>query len=89
MTATAGGRWPAIPVAEWQDTRDTLHLYTQVVGKSQAVTLDVTNMKDVIEGLRAKGVRIAVEPDVQPWGTNAAILDSEDNWILLVEQPKQ
>lgn len=26
-------RWPSIPVAGWQDTRDTLHLYTQVVGK--------------------------------------------------------
>jgi hypothetical protein len=26
-------RWPAIPVAGWQDTRDTLHLYAQVVGK--------------------------------------------------------
>ncbi len=25
--------WPPIPVADWQDTRDTLHLYTQVVGK--------------------------------------------------------
>lgn len=25
--------WPSIPVADWQDTRDTLHLYTQVVGK--------------------------------------------------------
>ncbi len=26
-------RWPAIPVAEWRDTRDTLQLYAQVVGK--------------------------------------------------------
>jgi hypothetical protein len=26
-------RWPALPVAAWQDTRDTLQLYTQVVGK--------------------------------------------------------
>jgi hypothetical protein len=26
-------RWPAIPVADWQGTRDTFHLYTQVVGK--------------------------------------------------------
>jgi hypothetical protein len=26
-------RWPSIPVADWQDTRDTLQLYTQVVGK--------------------------------------------------------
>jgi len=25
--------WPALPIAEWQDTRDTLHLWTQVVGK--------------------------------------------------------
>lgn len=25
--------WPSIPVADWQDTRDTLQLYTQVVGK--------------------------------------------------------
>ena len=32
MTDTAR-RWPSIPVADWQDTRDTLHLYTQVVGK--------------------------------------------------------
>jgi hypothetical protein len=26
-------RWPSIPVADWVDTRDTLQLYTQVVGK--------------------------------------------------------
>ena len=26
-------RWPALPVAGWEDTRDTLHLWTQVVGK--------------------------------------------------------
>lgn len=30
---TNSERWPSIPVAAWQDTRDTLHLYTQVVGK--------------------------------------------------------
>ena len=26
-------RWPALPYGEWKDTRDTLHLWTQVVGK--------------------------------------------------------
>lgn len=26
--------WPALPVAGWQDTRDTLHLWSQVVGKT-------------------------------------------------------
>jgi len=28
----AGG-WPEVPVAAWESTRDTLHLWTQVVGK--------------------------------------------------------
>jgi len=26
-------RWPELPLAAWQDTRDTLHLWTQAVGK--------------------------------------------------------
>jgi hypothetical protein len=25
--------WPALPVESWQDTRDTLHMWTQIVGK--------------------------------------------------------
>src|SRR5216683_6895008 len=25
--------WPALPLADWAETRDTLHLWTQVVGK--------------------------------------------------------
>jgi len=25
--------WPALPYEEWRETRDTLHMYTQVVGK--------------------------------------------------------
>ena len=33
MVDTERGRWPSIPVDAWLDTRDTLHLYTQVVGK--------------------------------------------------------
>jgi len=34
---TGAGRereaWPALPVAQWQATRDTLHMWTQIVGK--------------------------------------------------------
>jgi Family of unknown function (DUF5996) len=26
--------WPALPAAEWEPTRDTLHMWTQIVGKS-------------------------------------------------------
>ncbi len=25
--------WPALPLAEWRETRDTLHMWTQIVGK--------------------------------------------------------
>ena len=28
-----GESWPALPYGEWRDTRDTLHMYTQVIGK--------------------------------------------------------
>ncbi len=27
--------WPSLPLAEWQDTRDTLHMWLQIVGKTR------------------------------------------------------
>jgi lactoylglutathione lyase len=62
--------------------------YRQVMGKSQAITFNVTNMAATHADLKAKGVRITQEPDVQPWGTFMMILDEDDNGLLLVEQPK-
>lgn len=35
--------WPALPVADWQDTRDTLHLWTQVVGKVRMARTPLVN----------------------------------------------
>jgi len=69
-----------LPDENWQH-------YSQVVGKSQAVTLDVTDMVSLAKDLKAKGVVFTTEPDPQPWGTSAFIQDSEGNQILLVEQP--
>jgi hypothetical protein len=43
MAATAIDRWPAIPVAGWRQTRDTLHLYTQVVGKIRLANEPLAN----------------------------------------------
>jgi len=31
--ATNSGFWPALPLAEWKDTCETLHMWTQIVGK--------------------------------------------------------
>ena len=30
---TSSDRWPELPLTAWRDTRDTLHLWTQIVGK--------------------------------------------------------
>ena len=62
--------------------------YRQVMGKSQALTFNVTDMAALYEDLKAKGVRITQEPDAQPWGTYMMILDEDDNGLLLVETPK-
>src|SRR5262245_22720862 len=35
--------WPALPVAEWVATRDTLQLWTQIVGKVRMVSTPVSN----------------------------------------------
>ncbi|WP_254791094.1 DUF5996 family protein [Blastococcus tunisiensis] len=36
-------RWPAIPVAGWLETRDTLQLYTQVIGKVRMANAGLSN----------------------------------------------
>jgi uncharacterized protein DUF5996 len=33
VASVVANGWPEIPVAAWEDTRDTLHMWTQVVGK--------------------------------------------------------
>jgi len=63
--------------------------YKQVVGHSQAITFDVSNIAGLTADLKKKGVVFVQEPDKQPWGTFATIRDSEGNHILLVEQPKR
>jgi lactoylglutathione lyase len=61
--------------------------YQQTMGKSQALTFNVTDMSALYEDLKAKGVRIVQKPDAQPWGTYMMILDPENNGLLLVEPP--
>lgn len=90
----ATARWVAV-APKGAATEVTLYLpdenwehYRQVVGKSQAVTFNVTDMAALHAALKAKGVTFVHEPDVQPWGTYATIQDSEGNLLILVEQPR-
>ena len=38
-----GGPWPALPLALWEDTRDTLHMWTQIVGKIRLGLMPMIN----------------------------------------------
>ena len=62
--------------------------YRQVMGKSQAITFNVTDIKGLRADFKEKGVRITQEPDPQPWGTYIMILDQDDNALLMVEEPR-
>jgi len=35
--------WPALPLREWSETRDTLHLWTQIVGKTRLALAPMVN----------------------------------------------
>ncbi len=90
----AASRWVAV-APKGAETEVILYLpdqnwehYKQVVGKSQALTFNVTDMQKLHAELKAKGVTFVQEPDKQPWGTYAIIVDSEGNHLILSEPPK-
>ena len=90
----ASSRWVAV-APKGAQTEVILYLpddnwehYSQVVGKSQALTLNVTDMASLHVDLKGHGVTFIQEPDEQPWGTFAIIQDSEGNHLIVVEQPK-
>jgi hypothetical protein len=63
MAATGPNRWPSIPVADWQDTRETLQLYSQVVGKVRMVNEPLTNhWWNVPLYLTARGLTTSLMP---------------------------
>lgn len=43
MNPVAHAVWPALPLAEWRDTYDTLHLWTQVAGKTRLAFAPMQN----------------------------------------------
>ena len=61
--------------------------YRQVVGQSQALSFNVTDMQALHADLKAKGVTFVQEPEKQPWGIYAIIRDSEGNRLILSEPP--
>jgi len=43
MTAAPEATWPDLPLAQWQDTYATLHMWTQIVGKTRLALAPMQN----------------------------------------------
>ena len=55
--------WPALPVDRWQDTRDTVHLWTQIVGMLRlALTPSVNHWWHVPLYVDARGLTTSLMP---------------------------
>src|SRR4051812_6960230 len=58
-----GDLWPALPVSEWQATRDTLQLWTQIVGKGRmASTPLMSHWWNVTLYVTARGLTTSMIP---------------------------
>ncbi|MGB7968085.1 MAG: VOC family protein [Methanobacterium sp.] len=57
------------------------------IGKTSYIFI-VDNCESTIEELRKKGVKILMEPQTQPYGTQAIIADLYGNSFVLREPPK-
>jgi hypothetical protein len=59
----APGRWPALPYAAWHDTCETLHMWTQIVGKTRlALTPLVNHWWNVTLYVTARGLGTSLMP---------------------------
>ena len=57
--------------------------YAGTIGKSQAITIQASELEVLAEDLRSKGVIILQEPVAEPWGNWMSIQDSEGNTLLI------
>jgi hypothetical protein len=66
------GPWPALPVADWEDTRDTLHRWTQIVGKVRlALAPPVNHWWHITLHLGARGLTTTLMPTSAGGGIEA------------------
>ena len=60
------GYWPSLPVEEWAPTRDTLQLWTQIVGKIRMANTPIVNhWWNVPLYLTARGLTTSLIPHGQ------------------------
>ena len=65
-------KWPALPLAEWEETRATLHMWTQIVGKIRLALAPQSNhWWEVPLYVTARGLTTSS----MPYGTRALQID--------------
>ena len=64
MTARSSGEiWPSLPLAEWHDTYATLHMWTQIVGKTRLALAPMDNhWWNVVLYVTARGLTTSPMP---------------------------
>jgi Family of unknown function (DUF5996) len=56
-------RWPSLPLEQWQGTRDTVHLWTQIVGKTRmALTPPLNHWWNTALYVTARGLTTSLMP---------------------------
>src|ERR1700677_2430087 len=81
MSGVAGSRaqWPALPWSEWEATANTLHMWTQIVGKTRLALTPLQNhWWNVPLYVSACGLTTS------PMPTNAGLLEIEFDFIAHV-----
>jgi hypothetical protein len=74
--------WPELPYGAWRDTRDTLHLYTQVAGKVRlALTAREPQWANVPLYVTARG--LTTSPVPSPRGAFAIDFDLVDHGVVV------
>jgi hypothetical protein len=69
-------RWPALPYAAWQDTCETLHMWTQIVGKTRlALTPLINHWWNVTLYVTARGLGTSLMP------AGVDMLDAEFDFV--------
>src|SRR6185503_14670296 len=59
----ADARWPSLPLDSWRDTKDTLHMWTQIVGKiCLALTPRVNHFWNIAFQVSSRGLTTPAIP---------------------------
>jgi hypothetical protein len=65
---TRANSWPELPLAEWKDTCDTLHMWTQIIGKIRlALTPFINHWWNVPLYVTSRGLTTSIMPYNDRW----------------------